>query len=173
MADKSQEILDYQKKFNESLFTSFGDSVAYKEMVKVHESTSRVLQKIDEIKSRMVDLSGGFKGDAHTGDRIDYSLMADPFDPVSTYTLLSPGCENRSELDSLLAGYCHEMSIYAGSQGIDPYSSITSLLPGKPDNRKECTLITSLHALNLAETAILCVESDAFRGLARNQEKSE
>jgi len=99
--------------------------------------------------------------------------MADPFDPVSTYTLLSPGYENRSELDSLLAGYCHELRIYAGSQGIDPYSSITSLLPGKPDNRKECTLITSLHALNLAETAILCVESDAFRGLARNQEKSE
>ncbi len=173
LAEKSKEMLDFQKGVNDSLFTSFGDSVAYIEMVKVHEGTSRVIQKMDEIKSRLVDLSGGTKEDARTGGSTDYGMLLNPFDPVSTHTLLSPGSETRSELDSLLTGYLNEMKSLNGSLIIDPGSGIMALLPGKTDNQDEGTLITSLHALNLAETVILQVESDNYRCLARNHEKSE
>ncbi len=173
LADKSQETMEFQKKVNKSLFTSFGDSVSYTEMVKVQESTSRVIQKMDEIKSRLVDLSGGTKEDSRTGGSINYGMLLNPFDPVSTHTLLSPGSETRSELDSLLTGYLNGMKSLTGSLIIDPGFRIMALLPGKPVGQDESTLITSLHALNLLETAILQVESDSYRCLARNHEKSE
>lgn len=173
LADKSQEALDFQKKANTSLFTSFGDSVAYAEMVKVQQNTSRIIQKMEKIKSRLVDLSGGTKGDSRTGGNTDYTMLMNPFDPVSTHTLLSPGCETRKELDSLLTGYLDEMKAFTGSQIADRGPGIMALLPGKPEGRDESTLIASLHALNLAETAVLQVESDGYRCIARDHEKSE
>lgn len=173
LADKSRETLEFQKKVNAALFTSYGDSVAYAEMVKVQEGTSRVIQKMEAIKSRLVDLSGGTKGASRTGASMNYGMLLNPFDPVSTQTLLSPGSETRSELDSLLTSYLNEMKNLTGSQVIDPGSGIMALLPDKPDGRDEGTLITSIHALNLAETAVLQVESNGFKCLARNHMKSE
>ena len=51
-------------------------------------------------------------------------------------------------------------------------SGIMAILPDRQNNRNDVTLITSLHALNMAETAILLVESDILRflaGLTENQ----
>jgi hypothetical protein len=160
LARQGEEVLKDHKGANESFLKVYQDSLSFNKMVKVHESTSRVLQRIDAIKTRMMDISG----DNH------------PFDQGSTNALLMPGCESRSELENTLTEYVNEMNDYAGSPSFIPaqnLSDILALLPVRQNDRNKNSLITSLHALNMAETAILILELDVLECLAHSSDLNE
>jgi hypothetical protein len=160
LARQGEEVLKDHKGANESFLKVYQDSLSFNKMVKVHESTSRVLQRIDAIKTRMMDISG----DNH------------PFDQGSTNALLMPGCESRSELENTLTEYVNEMNDYAGSPSFIPaqnLSDILALLPVRQNDRNKNSLITSLHALNMAETGILMLELNVLECLAHSSDLKE
>jgi len=160
LARQNEAILDYQKKANESFLAAYRDSLSFGKMVKVHESTSRVVQRIEAIKTRMRDISGDNQ----------------PFDQGSTHALLMPGCETRSELDTTLTEYLNELNDYAGSLSFIPSQRLPGMmafLPVRQEQQDKTSLITSLHALNMTETAILMLELDVLECIADSLETKE
>jgi hypothetical protein len=175
-ASGSETMIAFQKKSNAIYLECYHDSVTSGVMDEVHMRTSEVLDRIEMIKQRMTDLSGGMTSTV-PGSSVDkYNYLRNPFDPVSTRLMLFPRGETRIVLDSLLRGYMEEIqpNLAPGERSPAPdYRLLIALLPDQPQNADGYSLITSLHALNSLESAVLLTESAAFRNLALQKDNHE
>jgi hypothetical protein len=176
LVENSQKTIEYSKKTNEAYLSFYRDSLVYYQLENVHDKTLKILNKIDTMKTKMANISGGFMVKSQAGSIINYRQILHPFDLSSSQLMLSPGSNARNVIDSVLNGYVNDMSTHADILNlslVQNISSIITILPEKYDGQETSTLIAGLHALNMIEVAVLAAESDIFRSVTANPAKKE
>jgi hypothetical protein len=179
---RQQEMYKYMCAKNNSLVTSYKDSVNYLQMTQIHSRTASLIELIGNIQAKMVQESEGEPGkpalsqdqikQAENGQEIQYRLLSNPFPPAPVIDFLLPGSNSRQELDAALNGFREFATSNIPGKGTDRYLSLlepSTYLPWDGSDGKVISLMTGLHSLELLKNGILTVEQDLLAAMAKHK----
>jgi hypothetical protein len=179
---RQQEMYNYMCANNNSLVTSYKDSVNYPQMAQVHSKTKNLLDLINNIQAKMVQESEIEAGkpalsqdqikQTENGQEIQYRLLSNPFHPASVKDFLLPGSNSRQELDAALNGFRKFAAANIPGEGTDSYLSLlepSTYMSWDGSDGKVISLMTGLHSLELLKNGILTVEEDLLAATAKHK----
>ncbi|MBA4321206.1 MAG: hypothetical protein C0408_00165 [Odoribacter sp.] len=177
--DQQQAMLNYRGNTNESLLSAYKDSVQYQKMEQIHLKTAALIDQINRLELKMMELAAGKTGitvanhPTRSGDAVNtgikYRNITGPFNINPVKYMLLPGTESRNELDKELLGYRAFISLNTNEtwrKNYEPLISPSSYLPDENPFNGEFALISGLHALTLLKNGILLTETSVLKQIA-------
>ena len=180
--DQQSVLYDYLFRNTSSLISRYKDSLNYHEMEQLHSKTTGILTIISNIEEKMVQESEG-KPDkpavsasqismTKTGQKILYSELSRPFDPIPVKVFLMPGCSTRKELNSSMAEYVNYLTSITRAEDLLKYKKMLDaeiFLPAGNPDKGEISLMAGLHTLEIMKNGLLTVESCVLKTIAKHQ----
>src|SRR5664280_559242 len=180
--DQQSVLYDYLFRNTSSLISRYKDSLNYHEMEQLHSKTTGILTIISNIEEKMVQESEG-KPDkpavsasqismTKTGQKILYSELSRPFDPIPVKVFLMPGCSTRKELNSSMADYVNYLTSITRAEDLLKYKKMLDaeiFLPAGNPDKGEISLMAGLHTLEIMKNGLLTVESCVLKTIAKHQ----
>ncbi len=179
--DQQNLLYDYLFRNNSSIIDRYKDSLNYNQMEQLHSKTIGILKTISDIEVKMVQESEGEPGkpavsasqlsQAKTGQEIIYSELSRPFDPGPVKVFLMPGCTTRKELNSSLTEYINYLTSITPAEDLLKYKKMLDaeiFLPVENQEKREISLMSGLHTLEIMKNGILTVESCVLKTIARH-----
>ena len=179
--DKQNLLYDYLLRNNSSIISRNKDSLNYQEIERLHTKTTGILKLISDIEMKMVQESEGEPGkpalstaqinQTENGQQILYGKLSRPFDPRSVKIFLMPGCSTRMELSSSIAEYVHYLTSITPEKDLIKYKKMLDaekFLPAENEEKREISLMSGLHTLEIMKNGVLTVESCVLNTIARH-----
>jgi hypothetical protein len=164
---------------NNSLLTTYHDSLSYPNMEQIHLRTTELISYISDIQVKMVQESEGKPGQPAVspdqinqtvnGPEVRYSLLKNPFDPAPVKDFLLPGTSSRLKLDALFKNYSGYVSgVLKGNdlQMIPDLLVPAKYLPDELPEDRQVSMMSGLHSLELMKNSLLTVESRLLKTIA-------
>jgi drug/metabolite transporter (DMT)-like permease len=180
--DQQSVLYDYLFRNASSLISRYKDSLNYHEMEQLHSKTTGILTIISNIEEKMVQESEGEPGKpavsasqismTKTGQKILYSELSRPFDPIPVKVFLMPGCGTRKELNSSMAEYVNYLTSITPAEDLLKYKKMLDaeiFLPAGNPDKGEISLMAGLHTLEIMKNGLLTVESCVLKTIAKHQ----
>jgi hypothetical protein len=107
-----------------------------------------------------------------TGQKILYSELSRPFDPIPVKVFLMPGCGTRKELNSSMAEYVNYLTSITPAEDLLKYKKMLDaeiFLPAGNPDKGEISLMAGLHTLEIMKNGLLTVESCVLKTIAKHQ----
>ena len=179
--DQQTALYDYLFRNNSSIISRYKDSLNYHEIEQLHSKTTGILKIISNIEEKMVQESEGKPGMpavsasqismTKTGQKILYSELSKPFDPVPAKVFLMPGCSTRNELNSSMAEFLNYLTNITPAEDLLKYEKMLNaerFLPAGNQDKGEISLMSGLHTLEIMKNGLLTVESCVLKTIARH-----
>jgi drug/metabolite transporter (DMT)-like permease len=179
--DQQSVLYDYLFRNTSSLISRYKDSLNYHEMEQLHSKTTGILTIISNIEEKMVQESEGKPGKpavsasqismTKTGQKILYSELSRPFDPLPVKVFLMPGCSTRKELNSSMAEYVNYLTTITPAEDLLKYKKMLDaeiFLPAGNPDKGEISLMAGLHTIEIMKNGLLTVESCVLNTIARH-----
>jgi hypothetical protein len=179
--DQQNLLYDYLFRNNSSIIDRYKDSLNYNQMEQLHSKTTGILKAISNIEVKMVQESEGEPGkpavstsqlsQAKNGQEILYSELSRPFDPNPVKVFLMPGCSTRKELNSSMTEYVNYLTSIAPAEDLLKYKKMLDaeiFLPAENQEKREISLMSGLHTLEVMKNGVLTVESCVLKTIARH-----
>jgi hypothetical protein len=176
---RQQEMYRYLKSNNEAFLAQYHDSVSYIQMEKIHSGTASVMAAINAIETKMVQEAEGEPGMPATiteqikqgiaGPEIQYTILRRPFHTAPYTNFLMPGAASRQKLDLEVAEYRDLISVFLKDDVSRKYLDLLDpsvYFPAETKTRKDMSLLSGLHVLELFKNSLLTVELKALTTIA-------
>jgi hypothetical protein len=180
--EQQQALYGYLFRHNNSLITSYHDSLSYSQMEQLNVKTISLLTLIGDVQKKMVQESEGEPGKAalsqdqiiqtETGTEIQYKKLSKAFYYAPVRDFLASGCSTREDLNSALTEYAKYISGMIPEEDLHMYTSLLEpslYLPGTMPEGTNISLMSGLHSLELLKNSLLTVESKILTIIVRHK----
>jgi hypothetical protein len=176
---KEERLYEVGLGMNKSILAQYHDSLCYIEMESLHSKTIGVLAFLDNLETKMVQVSEGKPGNSSVNGQsetksenrfeIQNILLQSPFNKAPARELLLQGSSVRQELDNVLAGYMDYVALLTADKDSGKFKGLLDpsvYLPGGTSDQAELTLMSALHTVDILKNNILAVESHMLTCIA-------